>query len=196
MTRPHPITLAGFEQKFREDPDPWRTFSVRDELVKRAAILRALGPRAYGRLLELGSGNGGHSLALASKALRMDACEGTGTGAALTEQALSTMPRATAHQLILPAPFPADRYDAIVISELLYYLGDQTFSAVARETARCLRPGGTLVLAHHAVQFDDAAQISAQVHQRFLSLIPRELHASYRLKARLWRVEAFRTTLN
>ncbi len=52
------ISLAGFEATFRGNPDPWRTFTARDEMAKRRAILRALGPGPKGRVLELASGNG------------------------------------------------------------------------------------------------------------------------------------------
>lgn len=189
------ISLAGFEQTFERDPDPWSTFSSRDELVKRNVILHALGPRKHGRLLELGSGNGAHSVALARKSLRMHACEGTDTGFRLTASALRHDPRAHAHRLILPGRFPGASYDAVVISELLYYLDNQTLLAVAQESARRLRTGGTLVLAHHKVQFDDAAQITARVHERFLALIPRRLVRSFGHRSRFWRVEAFHNAL-
>ena len=60
------IDLSGFAAKFAADEDPWRTFSNRDEAVKRAAILHALGPGPLGRVLELGSGNGSNSRAIAA----------------------------------------------------------------------------------------------------------------------------------
>ena len=74
------IDLSGFAAKFAADEDPWRTFSNRDEAVKRAAILHALGPGPLGRVLELGSGNGSNSRAIAPRALRLDATEGYGGG--------------------------------------------------------------------------------------------------------------------
>lgn len=163
------IDLAGFEQKFRADPDPWDTWTDHDEAVKRAAVLHALGTGPAGRILELGSGNGSNSRALAQRALRLDACDGTGAGTALTRKALTDLPGAHAHRLVLPGRFPHPPYDAIVIAELLYYLSPRSMAAVARALAAALRPGGRLVLAHHRIAFDDAAQPPEGVHARFLS---------------------------
>ena len=77
------IDLAGFADKFAAEDDPWRTFSARDETVKRQAILRALGPGPIGRVLELAAGNGSNSAAIAPRALRLDATEGTAEGTRL-----------------------------------------------------------------------------------------------------------------
>ena len=84
-----PIDLAGFAAKFAGDDDPWRTFTARDEAVKRAAILHAIGHRPVGRVLELASGNGSNSAAIARMALRLDATEGTREGVDLTARAVA-----------------------------------------------------------------------------------------------------------
>ena len=163
-----PIGLDGFAAKFAGEADPWGTFTGHDEAVKRAAILHALGPGPWGRVLELASGNGSNSAAIAPRALRLDATEGTAEGTALTAAAIQRWPRARATVLSLPARPPRDRYDAIVLAELLYYLSRRDMAAVARETARVLRPGGVLVLAHHRIDFHDFAQHAAGIHGRFL----------------------------
>lgn len=188
LTRP--IDLAGFEAKFLADPDPWRTHTDRREAVKRSAILHALGHRAWGRVLELGSGNGSNSRALAHRALRLDACEGTASGAALTRRALHGTGRARAHRLELPGRFPVSRYDAVVIAELLYYLDERRMRRLAQDVARALRPGGCLVLAHHHIRFDDAAQPPPGVHSRFLRASGRRWHRRHRHRTGHWTVEA------
>ena len=163
-----PITLDGFEQTFQGSNDPWATFTARDEAVKRGAILHALGTGPWGRVLELGAGNGSNSVPLAGRALALDATEGTAAGTELTRRALAGSRHADAVQLALPGRFPRPRYDAIVIAELLYYLPPRAMARVARDAARALRPGGRLVLAHHRIDFHDFAQHAAGIHQRFL----------------------------
>lgn len=168
MTRP--IDLEGFEAKFADSDDPWSTWTARDEALKRRAILRALGPGPLGRVLELGAGNGSNSRSIAARALRLDATEATTTGTALVREAVSRRaPRARALRLVVPAALPKPLYDAVVIAELLYYLSPRDMHALARQVVRCLRPGGTLVLAHHRITFYDFVQRADCIQQRFLA---------------------------
>lgn len=164
------IDLSGFSQKFAADDDPWRTFSNRDEAVKRAAILHGLGPGPLGRVLELASGNGSNSRAIAPRALRLDATEGTAEGTRLTARAISAWPRGRAITLPLPGRFPRGRYDAIVVAELLYYLSPNAMRQVALAVAAALRPGGRLVLAHHRIDYYDFAQHADGIQARFLEM--------------------------
>lgn len=173
-----PITLAGFESKFQDDDDPWATFSDRDEATKRRAILHALGPGPLGRVLELASGNGSNSRAIAPRALRLDATEATAAGTRLTAQAIAPWPRARARALALPGRFPRDRYDAILVAELLYYLSPRDMVEVARDVAHASRPGGRLVLAHHVVDYYDFAQHARGIHERFL----KDTNAAWRVR--------------
>ncbi len=164
------ITLDGFERTFAADPDPWRTFANRDEATKRTAILHAIGAGPHGRILELAAGNGSNSRALAVRTLRLDATEATAAGTRLVAAALPPgSRRARALRLAVPARLPRSRYDAIVVAELLYYLSPRAMKRTARDLARALRPGGTLVLAHHRIDFHDFAQHAAGLQRDFLA---------------------------
>jgi len=85
--------------------------------------------------------------------------------------------------LTVPGRFPRSRYDAIVIAELLYYLSPDAMSRTARDTGRALRCGGTLVLAHHRVDFHDFVQHAADLHRIFLAQTGRS-----------WRIRIVRQT--
>jgi cyclopropane fatty-acyl-phospholipid synthase-like methyltransferase len=164
-----PIDLAGFEAKFAASDDPWSTWASQDEVLKRRAIVHALGGM-HGRVLELGAGNGSNSRSLATRALRLDATEATAAGTELVRRAVAdAQPRARALQLAVPAEPPRPIYDAIVIAELLYYLDVRAMSRLARQVAFRLRIGGTLVLAHHRITFYDFVQHADGIQQRFLS---------------------------
>lgn len=163
------ITLQGFEAKFEGDADPWHTYTDADEALKRDAILHALGSGPFGRVLEIAAGNGSNSIALARRALRLDATEATSSGTALVERALDPYGRRTrALRLAVPERFPRSSYDAIVLAELLYYLSSSDMARTALNVAAALRLGGTLVLAHHRIDFPDFVQHAAQIQRRFL----------------------------
>ena len=174
-----PIKLSGFEDKFTGNYDPWSTWTKPDEVLKRRAILHALGPGPIGRVLELGAGNGSNSHALAARALRLDATEATAAGTALVREAIGDSPsRARAVQLVVPAQPPRATYDAIVIAELLYYLSRRDMVRPASQVSEHLRPGGTLVLAHHRITFYDFVQHANSIHERFLQ----QTNAAWRVR--------------
>jgi SAM-dependent methyltransferase len=182
--RMKPITLDGFEQTFAASADPWQTFANRDEASKRQAILHAIGGGPWGRVLELAAGNGSNSVAIAPRALRLDATEATTRGTALVRAAVAPhRPRARAIRLAVPARLPGARYDTVVVAELLYYLSPRAMRRTARDLAAALRPGGTLVLAHHRIDFHDFAQHAAHLHGAFLAATGRR-----------WRVRQVRRT--
>jgi SAM-dependent methyltransferase len=187
-----PIELDGFEHVFQSNADPWRTFSDHDEALKRAAILRAIGAMPIGRVLELGAGNGSNSVAIAGRALRLDATEGTASGVGLISRVLADHRRARVLRLVLPARFPRAVYDVVVIAELLYYLQPRDMNEVARAVGRALRPGGRLVLAHHRIDFHDFAQRAAGLHDRFLGAAGRPWRPVAKLRTRRWRVETYK----
>lgn len=163
-----PITLDGFDAKFVENDDPWSTFTERDEALKRRAILHAMGTGPWGRVLEIAAGNGSNSAAIAPRALRLDATEATASGTALVARAVAGQRRARAIKLKVPARLPRARYDIIVVAEVIYYLTAVEMAQTARDLVAVLRPGGTLVLAHHRVDYPDFAQHAAHLQRAFL----------------------------
>jgi len=186
-----PIDLAVFDAKFSDSDDPWATFTDRDEARKRRAIVRGVGARRVGRVLELAAGNGSNSAALARRALRLDATEGTASGVALVARAVRGDRRVRVSRLVLPGRFPRATYDAIVVAEVLYYLSAWDMAAVARAVAAALRPGGRLVLAQHRVDYPDFVQHAAHLHRRFLAASGVAWRSQGGLRTGRWRVQAF-----
>lgn len=180
--RRNAITLDGFERKFASDPDPWRTWTSSYEQVKRRHLGQVIGPGRYGRVLEVGAGNGSNTHMLASRALRLTVTEGTLTGVRLIREMFDETRRIKVCRLDISDRLPEHRYDLIVISEILYYLKDKPFRNLVREVKRTLQPGGVLVLAHHTGLFGDAARNGGSVHRQFLSQLSRFMVCDFDLR--------------
>ena len=56
---------------------------------------------------------------------------------------------------------PAGPFDLIVVSEIAYYLSRRDLSDLAARLIRATAPGGRVVVLHHVIAFDDAAQLPA-----------------------------------
>ncbi|WP_430450332.1 class I SAM-dependent methyltransferase [Rhodophyticola sp.] len=184
-------TLDHFDRLFTGAADPWGTRTSRDEAHKRRVVLRMLGTQTHGRVLELGCGNGSNSQVLASRALSLDACDGSKAALRRADQTVGGLSRVKLHHLPLPSRFPRSTYDAIVIAEMLYYLDDRTLAFVMREIERSLRPGGSLVLCHHHRQFADAAQKQPGFHARFTRRSRINWQSGTRHRTSRWEAQTF-----
>ena len=182
-----PIRIDGFEAVFSEAADPWQTWTRRDEVVKRDAILRACG-RVRGRTLELACGNGSNTRALAERSLRLLALDGAPSAVALTRAAVPD-PHVDVRVARLPEDTPREAFDLIVVAELLYYLRPGEIARLGQRLS--LAPGGRLVLAHHHIDFPDTSTRPATVHARLLDAMGLAGAPVARTRTARWRVEAF-----
>ena len=185
------ITLEGFEARFACEPDPWGTRVRRDEAVKREAILHALGSGRRGRVLEIASGNGSNSAALARRSLRFVATDGAPSAVALTRSALGGVRHAEAVEMALPE-LPKGGFHTVVVAEVLYYLPARDVVEVGRAIGRRLARGGRVVLAHHHVEFSDTASAPRLCHRRVVRGIAEVAGPVVRevvARSRVWRVE-------
>ena len=150
-----------------------------------------LGHRPVGRVLELGCGNGSNTRELARRSLSLDACDGALAALGHARSTVGDGAGVAFHHLPLPGRFPRAGYDAVVISELLYYLGPLAMAAVMAEIDRTLRPKGRLVLCHHHRQFGDAAQKQSGLHARFLACSRAGWKAVRRHRTARWDAQAW-----
>lgn len=152
-----PIDPEGFEALFQRDTDPWNYAGSPFEAYKRQALLRACGTRRFGRGLEIACANGETSQHLATRCLSLLAVDGAPTVVAAARGRVRA-PGLRFAVARLPAETPRGPFDLIVASEILYYLTASDMGVLLDRLVAALAPGGRLVLLHHTVAFDDAAQ--------------------------------------
>lgn len=169
-----PIDAAGFEAMFQRDPDPWDYASSRFEAHKRRVLLRACGPGRAVRGLELACANGETSRRLIRRCSRLLAVDASPTVIAEARRRVPSrrVAFAVAH---LPRETPVGPFDLIVVSELLYYLRRPDMDRLLDQLDGALAPGGRIVILHHIVDFDDAAQPPLRAQTRAASRLGRTL---------------------
>jgi SAM-dependent methyltransferase len=113
---------AYFDQLYRENPDPWDFRSSDYEKEKYAATLAALPCARYAHIMELGSSIGELTALLATRAARVTGVETSPIAIAAAQARCSACPNVSFVQAHLPHGDWLQRADAVVMSEVLYYM--------------------------------------------------------------------------
>jgi len=154
------ISAAGqrhqFESLFARGDDPWRyTSAYEQEKYERTLSLLPIEPARCA--LELACAEGHFTTQLAPRVgslVAADISEIALERAAIRCRGLGNV---TFRHLDLVADELPGVFDLLVVSEVLYYVGDrEALRAIARKMAGALTPGGHLVTAHAHVLADDA----------------------------------------
>ncbi len=148
-----PITLDGFEAKFRSEDDPWRCRDSRSEAFKRRRAL--VGLPLVATALDVACGDGAGTQALAARALRVDATDGAAAALASARLLLGDA-RIRFWHARAPGELPRGRWHRILVSELAYYLPPDEIRRLAEAIISRLVLGGELITVHHLFRFDDA----------------------------------------
>jgi trans-aconitate methyltransferase len=154
---------AYFDGLYRENPDPWDFRSSAYEKEKYAATLAALPCTRYEHILELGSSIGELTALLATRAAQVTGVETSPVAIATAQARCSGCPNVSFVQAHLPQGKWTRRADAIVMSEVLYYLDVEDIDVLALRISACA-PGADIVLVHwtgptnYPLSGDDAAE--------------------------------------
>lgn len=150
--RKAPFGREFFEAKY-ERPDPFGYEGSGYDELKRNMVRYGLGGRRYRRLLDVGSGEGFLAAHVADRAERVDLLD---CAAAAVARARARV-RLAGEDLVgdaveVLAALEAGSRDAIVVSEVLYYVALSPLAGYGRslrdQLVRVLEPGGRLVLIH------------------------------------------------
>lgn len=147
MTRAS-LPPAYFEKLYDADADPWKFATSDYERAKYDDTLAALPSHRHASVFEVGCSIGVLTERLALTCDRLLAVD-------VAETALDDARRrcaAHAHvqfaRMRVPAGWPDEHFDAILFSEVLYYLDPGDIAQAAARTIESLRPGGTVLLVH------------------------------------------------
>lgn len=116
------VLAESFECLYAESSDPWGYDSSSYERGKYAATLAALDGREYELGLEVGCSIGAFTEMLAPHCASLTAIDFSPRAVALAAKRLRERPHVRILQASFPEQAPAQSWDLVVCSEVLYYL--------------------------------------------------------------------------
>lgn len=186
-----PINPIGFEQRFRDNIDPWNYTASPFERYKRGVLLRACGCRTYGRGLELACAIGETTRCLARRCIRLLAVDSSPTALAEAKRRMQGSERVTFRHAVLPDEMPRGPFDLITASEIAYYIDQHALSQLLHKLKMALSPNGRIVFLNHTCQFDDAAQLPALAHRRMRRTLEKSMYIVFHERHGRFDVVAF-----
>ncbi len=137
---------ARFDRLFADDPDPWDIDTSPYERGKREAALAALGKRRFARLLEVGCAGGALTERLVERAHSIVAVDVSTKALELSSRRLNRFDCVELVAAEVPSYWPDGEFDAVILSEVLYFLGAEEIREVSRLAHRSLSAGGLCLL--------------------------------------------------
>jgi trans-aconitate methyltransferase len=141
--------------------DPWKYRTSELEQTKYQDVLNALPSGKIGRTAELGCSEGVFTKMLAPKVGSLLAVDFSPTALARAKMANSTNMNVEYHQMDIASDNLEGRFELIIASEVLYYLGQPPeIQAVGQKLVASLVSGGHLLLCHMRSTFDEQQGIA------------------------------------
>jgi trans-aconitate methyltransferase len=165
-----PATLQPgyFERLYRRDPDPWRFATSDYEREKYAATVAALPRERFARGFEVGCSIGVLTRQLAGRCAALVAVDVAEAALAQGRERCADLPGVAFACMAVPGEWPDGRFDLVLFSEVLYYLGLDGIAAAAQRTLACLDPGGAVLLVNWRGPTDGACS-GEEAADRFIA---------------------------
>ncbi len=180
------IEVPDFEALYRERPDPWQVGSSFYEQRKLGVVLAALGRPRYRAGWDPACGTGHLAAGLAERCDTVLATDVAETAVRLAAVTCAESPNVT----LRPWRFPVDGsppstgpFDLVVLSEFLYYLGDDERAEIGSLVDAATTADAELLAVHWRPEPHDAWLSGAAVQQELArTLTDRGWRSSYRFE--------------
>ncbi|PWD42363.1 SAM-dependent methyltransferase [Gordonia paraffinivorans] len=163
---PHRLPDSYFHAMYAADDDPWGFSSRWYERRKYALTLAALSSPRYGSAFEPGCSIGVLSAELATRCDRLLCIDVSPRAVDLARRRLAAAPHAQVRSGDIVEDWPVgERFDLIVLSEVLYYLDADALDDLVGRLPGSLTPDGEVVAVHWRWPVADYPQTGDAVHE-------------------------------
>ena len=187
MVRRDTLGLDHFEALYAARPDPWRLATSDYERAKYAATLAALPRPRYRRGFEIGCALGILTAELGRRCDDVLAVEPVATALDAARSRNAGQDHIRFANMFVPAQWPEERFDLVVLSEVIDYLGAADVEALAERISSSLEHGGDLVMVHWvgkkrgASSGDESSDRLIGASAGMLSVLRQDRNPDYRL---------------
>lgn len=157
-----------FEDVYGANADPWQFATSSYEAAKYEATLAALPQHRYQSAFEIGCSIGVLTARLAPRCDRLLAVDIVPSVLEEARARCAGLPWVEFAAMSVPAAFPDERFDLILLSEVGYYWSPADLEKARAKIIDALLPGGQLILVHWTPFVHDYPLTGDEVHDRFL----------------------------
>ena len=154
-----------FRERYRASADPYRLADRWYEARKYAITVALLPRERYGTAFEPGCSIGVLTARLAARCDSLLSWDAVPDAVASARSRTAGLPGVLVEQHVVPGEWPAQSFDLIVFSEILYYFDDADLEQLLRLGIGALRPAGHLLAVHWRHYAPDHPRAGDEVHE-------------------------------
>ena len=180
-----------FDGLYAEKPDPWNFESSVYEHGKYTLTLAALPLPRYRSALEVGCSIGVLTRRLALRCDKLLAVDLAAAALAQAQARCADLPHVSFRTMVAPKEWPDEKFDLVMLSEVVYYFDAGDVGRLAARVASSLLPNGTIVLVHwlgetnYPLSGDDAATL-------FMARMDRSIQVERTERRKAFRIDVLR----
>jgi len=144
-----------FETLYAANPDPWDFETSVYERNKYRATLEMLAGQHFSAALEIGCSIGVFTKLLAEQCDSLLAVDIAPTALATARSRCATLSHVTFENRQIPANWPAQKFDLMLFSEVLYFLSPADIAATASQACASALPGAIALLVNYTEQINE-----------------------------------------